>query len=77
MTARILLSTLLVGAALTTAACAGSGTPQPNYAQELERLTTDCAERGGLLAPTGATTGRAPTDYQCEIRGGGTRIPPR
>ncbi len=74
MTARILLSSLVVGAALTAAACAASPTPSSGYNQEMERLTADCAERGGILSPAGATTGRPATDYFCEIRGGGGRL---
>jgi hypothetical protein len=41
----------------------------------MERLTADCAERGGILSPIpGATSGRPATDYACEIRGGASRI---
>ncbi len=74
MTARILFSSLLLAASLS--ACAGTGRTHPTYGQELEQLTADCREREGILSPIpGATTGRPQTDYACEIRGGGSRIP--
>ena len=72
MTARVLLSSL---AALAAAACASPPGPPSNYSQEMDRLTADCAERGGILSPIpGATSGRPQTDYVCEIRGGGSLI---
>lgn len=75
MTARVLLSSLVLGAALTMGACATSPAPSNSYTQELERLTADCAERGGILSPIpGAVSGRPQTDYACEIRGGASRI---
>lgn len=75
MTARVLLSSLVLGAALAMAACATSPGPANSYSQELERLTADCAERGGILSPVpGAASGRPQTDYVCEIRGGASRI---
>ena len=73
MTARILLSTLVLAASLT--ACAGTPRSNPTYGQELDRLTAECRERGGILAPIpGATSGRPQTDYACEIRGGTGRL---
>lgn len=73
MTARILLPSLLLAASL--AACAGSPRSNPSFGEELDQLTADCRERGGILAPIpGATTGRPQTDYVCEIRGGGGRL---
>jgi|GEM_PF-177625 len=78
MTARILLSSLLLASSLGLAACAGSSHPQPSYTEELDQLTATCRERGGILVPVpGATTGRVQTDYACQITGGGTRIPNR
>ncbi|WP_428151060.1 hypothetical protein [Brevundimonas sp.] len=75
MTARILLSSLVLAASL--AACAGTPRSSPTYGQELDQLTDDCAERGGILSPiSGAQTGRPQTDYACEIRGA-TRLTPR
>jgi hypothetical protein len=73
MTARILLSSLVLAASLT--ACAGTPRSNPTYGQELDQLTADCRERGGILAPIpGATSGRPQTDYACEIRGGASRL---
>ena len=73
MTARILLSSLLLAAALS--ACATTPGSRPTYGQELDRLTADCRERGGILSPiSGAQTGRPQTDYACEIRGGASRL---
>lgn len=61
-------------APLALGACA-SGRPLPTYQQDLDRLEADCSARGGILAPTGATTGRAQTDYLCKITGGASRLP--
>lgn len=73
MTARILLSSLLLAASLS--ACATTSGSRPTYGQELDRLTADCRERGGILSPiSGAQTGRPQTDYACEIRGGASRL---
>ena len=73
MTARILLAPLLLAASL--AGCAGSPRSHPSFSEELDQLTADCRERGGILTPiAGATTGRPQTDYAGEIRGGGSRI---
>lgn len=72
MTARILLSSLLLAASLS--ACASTGS-HPTYGQELDQLTADCRERGGILSPiSGAQTGRPQTDFTCEIRGGPSRL---
>ncbi|WP_298158241.1 hypothetical protein [Brevundimonas sp.] len=73
MTARILLPSLLLAAAL--AACAGTPRSSPTYGQELDQLTADCTARGGILSPiSGAQTGRPQTDFACEIRGGASRL---
>ncbi len=78
MTARILLSSLVLASTLGVAACASTSGPHPSYTEELDRLTDDCRERGGILSPIpGATTGRVQTDYACQINGGATRIPNR
>ena len=78
MTARILLSSVLLAATLSTglAACAsGPREPRPTYMQELDQLAAECRERGGILAPiAGSTTGRPQTDNVCEIRGGASRL---
>lgn len=75
MTVRVLLSSLVLGAALTAAACATPPGPGSNYSQDMARLTADCAERGGILVPIpGSTSGRPEADNACEIRGGSSRI---
>lgn len=61
---------LLAGAVLS--ACASTGGGGPSYQQEYALLNTSCQERGGILVPTsGSVTGRAATDYVCDIRDGG------
>lgn len=74
MTARILLSFLLIVSGLALSACAGSSRPLPTYQQELDQLTAECRERGGVLSSTGALTGRPQTEYACQIRGPASRI---
>ncbi|MNH51873.1 hypothetical protein D3C73_35250 [compost metagenome] len=65
---------LIVLAALALGACA-TGNPQPTYQQEYDTLNAQCVERGGILSPSGLTSGRAQTDYVCKITGGASRIP--
>ncbi|MFC5344963.1 hypothetical protein ACETK8_03035 [Brevundimonas staleyi] len=78
MAVRILVSSLVLGAALTTAACASGPRTHPTYGDELDQLTAECRERGGILSPVaGAQTGRPQTDYVCEIRGGASRLTSR
>jgi len=75
MTSRLvpLLTTLML--AIGLAACASGRAPLPTYGDELARLSSDCAERGGILAPAGSgMTGRPQTDYVCRISGGASRI---
>ena len=55
-------------------ACA-SGAPQESYTSRTDKLADDCRARGGILAPTGAQTGRPETDNVCRINGGATRLP--
>jgi hypothetical protein len=55
-------------------ACAG-GPPQESYMSRTDKLAEDCRARGGILAPTGAQTGRPETDNICRITGGATRLP--
>lgn len=75
MTVRILLFSALAAASLATAGCAAGARPLNGYGAEMDRLTADCAERGGILTPIpGATSGRPQADYACEIRGGASRI---
>lgn len=78
MTARILPSSLVLGAALATAACASGPRSNPTYGDELDQLTADCRERGGILSPIpGGHSGRPQTDYVCEIRSGASRLTSR
>lgn len=65
----------LAAVALGAAACSTTGDGSPRgYAADLERLRADCTARGGVLTPTSSTTGRAETDYVCELRGPATRL---
>lgn len=72
MRAIVILAALAVPLAL--GACA-TGRTVPTYQQDLDKLESECTARGGILTPSGATTGRAQTDYLCKITGGATRIP--
>jgi len=63
-----------VVAPLALGACA-TGKTLPTYQQEYDALNAQCVERGGILSPSGLTSGRAQTDYVCKITGGATRIP--
>lgn len=55
------------------AGCATSATHN-SYSDELRQLTEDCTTRGGILTPTGQTTGRPQTDNVCRITGGASRL---
>ena len=68
----VVFSALLVLPVL--AACASSGKPS-SYQADLDALEARCTERQGILAATGAQTGRPETEYVCKITGGATRIP--
>ena len=72
MRAALVLAALI--APLALGACA-TGKTMSTYQQDLDKLEAECTARGGILTPTGATTGRAQTDYLCKITGGATRIP--
>ncbi len=54
--------------ALALSACASS-TGSSRYETELNQLADDCRARGGILAPTGQTSGRPQTDNVCKITG--------
>ena len=41
-----------------------------SYSSELDQLSADCEERGGILATTGQQTGRPQTDNVCKTTGG-------
>ncbi|WP_029417485.1 hypothetical protein [Brevundimonas bacteroides] len=68
---RSILNSLALAALTTLAACAtpSADAPPNSYRADLDRLTADCRERGGILTPTGATTGRPETEYACRITG--------
>ncbi len=55
-------------ALLLLSACNGMGGAN-SYSNDIERLGADCQARGGILTPTGMTTGRAETEYACKING--------
>ena len=62
-----------LGAVLALGGCASTGAPNPTYGEELAQLSADCEARGGIITPiAGAQTGRANSEYACEIRGGAT-----
>ncbi|MES2833624.1 MAG: hypothetical protein V4707_02820 [Pseudomonadota bacterium] len=60
---------LAVPALLLLSACAGTAGPDGSYSEQLARLNADCVARGGVLSPTGATTGRVETENVCRING--------
>ena len=68
---RSILATTL--AALALAACASTG-GENRYVSALDRLTADCKARGGILAPTGVSTGRPETENVCRITGGASPL---
>ena len=63
-------------APLALGACA-TGKTYPSYQQEYDKLSSECVARGGLLTPSGLTSGRPQTDYVCKITGGASLIPNR
>jgi len=70
MTRSTLTTLILTATAIAVSACAATGDARPNsYRADLDRLTADCRERGGILSPTGATTGRPETEFACRISG--------
>jgi hypothetical protein len=72
---RVLIATLVAASfSAGLSACAG-GPPQENYISRTEKLADECRARGGILAATGAQTGRPETDNVCNITGGATRLP--
>lgn len=69
---RILVLSAMIG--LPLAACASTGGVS-SYQKDMDALEATCTERGGILTPTGAQTGRPETDYACVIRGAASRLP--
>ncbi len=73
----ILRLTTLTAVALTAgvlSACASTGPGEGSYASREQKLSDDCAGRGGILAPTGASTGRPETENVCKINGEPSRL---
>lgn len=69
------LPVLSIAAALVLAACA-TGPTINRYQTDLAKLDADCRERGGILQPTNAATGRPETEYFCRL-GNASRIDDR
>jgi hypothetical protein len=66
---RTLTLTALAG---LLAACASTG---PNtHRSDIDRLQSECDARGGILTPSGASTGQATLDNACRIK---DAVPPR
>ncbi len=68
-------SVLIAPAALMLlSACAGAmASPEGSYSDQLRRHADECRARGGILAPTGTTTGRVETENVCKINGQAVR----
>ena len=62
----LLMSTALLGGCATA--------PGTGRGNEEQRLARQCQQRGGVLVPSGANTGRAQLDFVCQ-RSGASRIP--
>jgi hypothetical protein len=63
------LALLAPAALLLLSACAGGTSGGNSYTNDIERLSASCTARGGILTPTGETTGRVETEYACKING--------
>lgn len=61
---------ILAATAAALSACASQDGPISGYNAEQAQLERECAARGGILAPTGAQTGRPQTENVCKITGG-------
>lgn len=71
---RALFALAALVAPLALGACA-TGKTFPSYQEELDKLSAECMARGGILTPSGVTTGRPQADNVCKITGGASRIP--
>jgi hypothetical protein len=71
---RIAPISVSLAAAMALAACASTGGTN-TYEAEYRQLNADCQARGGILAATGAQSGRPQNDNVCEIRNGSGRLP--
>lgn len=60
---------LAPAALLLLSACAGGMTNGNSYTDDLDRLSDSCRARGGILTPTGVSSGRIETEYACKING--------
>ena len=59
----------LAGVSVLASACA-TADASDRYATDLERMTAECRDRGGILTPrTAATDIRPQTDYACQVTG--------
>jgi hypothetical protein len=59
---RFLIASGLTAGLLALGACGTLGEP---VTLTMAELTTRCEDRGGVLTPTGAATGRPQSDYIC------------
>ncbi|RZJ04774.1 MAG: hypothetical protein EON89_06300 [Brevundimonas sp.] len=66
---RGILTTLSLSAALAVGACASGAPAEGSYLSRDQKLAEDCRARGGILAPSGQTTGRPEVDSICRISG--------
>lgn len=64
-------SAVVLAASLGACATAGS---QEIYGSELRTLEQSCAERQGVLVPTGTHSTRPQTDYACRVSGTPSRL---
>lgn len=58
-------------------ACASTTGEPTRYQQDKALLEADCRERGGILTPSPSgfdPSGNPALDFQCEVRGGGSRL---
>ena len=59
----------LAGVGMLVSACATPGATD-RYATDLEKMTAECRDRGGILTPRAAATDVRPqTDYACQVTG--------
>ncbi len=65
---------LVLTAAALLAGCASA--PGPGREADERQMARACAERGGVLVPSGAFTGRAQQDFACRLHQA-SRIPQR
>ncbi len=71
---RSIIASALAAGLLTLGACATLGEPVVLTMADMEQR---CEQRGGMLQPTGAETGRAQSDYVCRDAMARTPVPGR